>query len=128
MNRHLFALPVAAAVLAATAGCPAPSDTTTPPPPPATVAPTVRQPAEPPTATRPPATPRGRTQSPPPRRAPATTATAGETDPTEPVTGVDYDDCDELRHDYPAGVERTHPAYSPALDTDSDGTACEAGQ
>lgn len=126
MNRA-YALPVAAIVLAALSACPSPSDTRDPWP---TPTPVVTQ--EPPTS---PATspqtvqPTRRATTPPPtRRAtvrPTTAApTTGEADPTEPVTGADYANCEELRHDYPGGVPVGHPAYESRLDRDNDGQAC----
>lgn len=65
-----------------------------------------------------PATTRPRTTA--PRTTPVT-----DPDETEPVTGVGYDNCDELRDDYKAGVPRGHPAYESRFDRDNDGWACE---
>lgn len=37
-----------------------------------------------------------------------------------------FENCTELRKKYPSGVEQGHPAYSPKLDRNNDGRACEA--
>lgn len=84
--------------------------------------------------------------SPVPRRVPTCTATScratvattrpaapsrtvGENvDETEPATGADYANCDELHVDYPRGVTVTHPAYERRLDPNADGRACGASE
>jgi hypothetical protein len=58
-----------------------------------------------------------------PRSTVKPTPTAAET--TEPVTGAGYDNCAELRVDYPTGVPAAHPAYQKKFDPNNDGWACE---
>lgn len=129
MNRA-YLLPIAAITLAALSACPS-SDGGPAPSPAVTVSAspsaqvTTRPTTPAATATRSTTTPVDRTA---PRKAttPArTTEPTGDADPTEPVTGAGYSSCAELRHDYPNGVPRSHPAYSPPFDPDGDGWACE---
>lgn len=43
----------------------------------------------------------------------------------EPTTKTYYENCTELRKDYPNGVSSAHPAYDSGMDRDDDGRACE---
>ncbi|WP_290779352.1 excalibur calcium-binding domain-containing protein [Exiguobacterium sp. UBA5002] len=41
------------------------------------------------------------------------------------VTQVSFDNCDDLRTEYPNGVPSSHPAYDSSMDRDKDNFACE---
>lgn len=43
----------------------------------------------------------------------------------EPTVKTDYDNCTEVRKDFPKGIPSNHPAYEKKFDRDDDGFACE---
>ncbi len=50
---------------------------------------------------------------------------AREAQQQQQVQSKTYQNCTELRQDYPNGVASTHPAYEPKMDRDKDNWACE---